>query len=51
MARSRNWKEKLKHARCCLWGLLLLDIVTFSSASDIVGIGSLASAVLLLLDK
>ena len=38
-------------ATLILWGLLLLDVVTFSSASDIIGIGGIASGVLLLLDK
>jgi len=47
---SRLWKLVLA-ATLIVWGLLLLDVLTFSSASDIVGIGSIASGVLLLLDK
>jgi hypothetical protein len=38
-------------ATLIVWGLLLLDVLTFSSASDLVGIGAIASGVLLLLDK
>jgi hypothetical protein len=34
-----------------LYGLLLLDVLDFSSGTDIIGIGMIASAVLLILDK
>ena len=47
---SKLWRVVLA-ATLIVWGLLLLDILTFSSASDIVGIGGIASGVLLLLDK
>jgi hypothetical protein len=47
---SKIWKVALA-ATLAVWGLLLLDILTFSSATDVVGIGALASAVLLLIDK
>ena len=47
---SKLWRVVLA-ATLILWGLLLLDVVTFSSASDIIGIGGIASGVLLLLDK
>ncbi|MEE8496972.1 MAG: hypothetical protein V3S62_00380 [Acidimicrobiia bacterium] len=47
---SKLWRVVLA-ATLILWGLLSLDVVTFSSASDIIGIGSIASGVLLLLDK
>ncbi len=47
---SKLWRVVLA-ATLILWGLLLLDVLTFSSASDIIGIGGIASGVLLLLDK
>ncbi len=47
---SKLWRVVLA-ATLIVWGLLLLDVLTFSSASDIVGIGGIASGVLLLLDK
>ena len=47
---SKLWRVVLA-ATLILWGLLLLDVVTYSSASDIIGIGGIASGVLLLLDK
>ena len=47
---GKLWKVVLA-ATLIVWGLLLLDVLTFSSASDIVGIGGIASGVLLLLDK
>jgi len=47
---SKLWMVILA-ATLGVYGLLLLDILDFSSAGDIVGIGMIASAVLLLLDK
>jgi hypothetical protein len=47
---SKLWRVVLA-ATLIVWGLLLLDVLTFSSASDIVGIGAIAAGVLLLLDK
>lgn len=38
-------------ATLALWGLGLLDILTFDNQGDILGIGAIASAVLLILDK
>jgi len=34
-----------------LLGLWYLDVIDFSSAPDLIGIGAIASAVLLILDK
>lgn len=47
---SKLWMVLLA-ATMIVWGLQLLDVLTFSSGSDIVGIGAIASGVLLLLDK
>ncbi len=47
---SKLWKVVLA-ATLILWGLLLLDVLSFSSSGDIMGIGGIASGVLLLLDK
>ena len=47
---SKLWRVVLA-ATLILWGLQLLDVLTFSGASDIIGIGGVASGVLLLLDK
>ncbi len=47
---SKLWRVVLA-ATLALWGLSLLDILTFSSASDLVGIGAVASAVLILIDR
>ncbi len=47
---AKLWRVVLA-ATLILWGLQLLDVLTFSSASDIIGIGGVASGVLLLLDK
>lgn len=47
---SKLWRVVLA-ATLILWGLLLLDVLTFSSASDIIGIGGVVSGVLLLVDR
>ncbi len=47
---AKLWRVVLA-ATLILWGLQLLDVLTFSNASDIIGIGGVASGVLLLLDK
>jgi hypothetical protein len=47
---SKIWMVVLA-ATLAIWGLGLLDIVTFDKQGDILGIGAIASAVLLLLDK
>ncbi len=47
---SKLWRVALA-VTLILWGLLLLDVVTFSGASDIIGIGGVVSGVLLLLDQ
>lgn len=47
---TKLWKVVLA-VTLVVWGLLLLDIITFSSAPDIVGIGAIAAGVLLLIDK
>lgn len=33
------------------WGLMLLDVLTFSGADDVLGIGAIAAAVLILFDR
>jgi uncharacterized membrane protein HdeD (DUF308 family) len=33
------------------WGVILLDWITVSSASDILGIGAIVTGVLILIDK
>ncbi len=50
MKMAKLWRVVLA-ATLILWGLQSLDVLTFSKASDIVGIGGIASGVLLLLDK
>jgi hypothetical protein len=47
---SKLWMVVLA-ATLGVYGLYILDILDFSSLRDIVGIGMIASAVLLLLDK
>lgn len=47
---SKIWMVVLA-ATLALWGLLLLDVIDWSSLPDILGIGAIASAVLLILDK
>lgn len=47
---AKLWKVVLA-ATLGLYGLFLLDVLDFSSGMDIVGIGMIASAVLLLIDK
>lgn len=47
---SKMWMVVLA-ITLALWGLLLLEVLDFSSATDIIGVGAIASAVLLLLDK
>lgn len=47
---SKLWMVVLA-ATMALLGLWYLDIIDFSSAPDLIGIGAIASAVLLLLDK
>ena len=34
-----------------LWGLILLDWVSFSNSGDVLGIGAIIAGVLLLLDR
>lgn len=50
MSFSKLWKVVLA-VTLLIWGLGLLDILTFDSQGDILGIGAIASAVLLILDK
>ena len=50
MKLAKLWRVLLA-ATLILWGLQELDVLTLSKASDIVGIGAVASGVLLLLDK
>lgn len=45
---SKLWKVVLA-ITLMAWGLVLLDVVSFSS--DILGIGAIAAGVLLLIDK
>ena len=47
---SKLWMVVLA-ATLALYGLLILDVLDSSGIFDIVGIGMIASAVLLLLDK
>lgn len=47
---QRIWHVVLA-AVLILWGLILLDWVSFSNSSDFLGIGAIVAAVLLLIDK
>jgi hypothetical protein len=47
---SKFWMVVLA-ATLALYGLFLLDVLDFSSGIDVIGIGMIASAVLLLLDR
>jgi uncharacterized protein involved in response to NO len=47
---DKIWKPVLA-VTLALLGLWYLDIIDFSSAPDLIGVGALATAVLLVLDK